>query len=435
MLSSYVCSDPNTSRVCVVMVGLPARGKSLMSQKIVRYLKWRSISAKAFNIGNYRRKANAHPSADFFALSNDEGASLRRLAAQEALNDLVSWMDKEGGRVAIYDGTNSTKRRRAWIAEQLSQHNIHPLFIESACENDEIILNNIMDVKTTSPDYKGVDPQTAAKDFINRIEVYRKDYESISSSEMISYLKIIDAGAQVVVNKVKSYLESHIVYYLMNLHIKPRRLWLSRHGESEYNVLGLLGGNSNLSERGMMYAEKLPELVANAVGDQPLTVWTSTLKRTQQTASKLPYQQIQWKALDELDAGVCDGLTYEEIQQKYPEDFAARDENKFEYRYKGGESYRDVVTRLDPIIMELERQENILIVTHQAVLRCIYAYYMDVPQEQSPWMNVPLHTLICLEPRAYGTIETRISANIPAVSTFRAKGELPQHQEPDGQNA
>lgn len=430
MLTGYVCSDPNTQRVCVVMVGLPARGKSLMSQKIVRYLKWRSISAKAFNIGTYRRKANSHPTADFFALRNDEGARLRRVAAEEALKDLIEWMDNEGGRVAIYDGTNSTKERRAWIAKQLQDHDIHPLFVESLCDKEDIILNNILDVKTTSPDYEGVDPQTAAKDFMRRIDMYRQDYEPITAQEVISFLKIVDAGAHVIVNKVKSYLESHIVYYLMNLHIKPRRLWLSRHGESAYNVKGFLGGDSDLSERGMMYAKKLPELVAEAVGDQPLTVWTSTLKRTQQTAQYLPYPQIQWKALDELDAGVCDGLTYEQIQQRYPEDFAARDDNKFEYRYKGGESYHDVVTRLDPIIMELERQENVLIVTHQAVLRCIYAYYMNVPQEQSPWMNVPLHTLICLEPRAYGTSETRISANIPAVSTFRAKGELPQHQEP-----
>lgn len=32
---------------------------------------------------------------------------------------------------------------------------------------------------------------------------------------------------------------------------------------------------------------------------------------------------------------------------------------------KGGESYRDVVVRLEPVIMELERQENILIIGHQ----------------------------------------------------------------------
>ena len=76
-----------------------------------------------------------------------------------------------------------------------------------------------------------------------------------------------------------------------------------------------------------------------------MTVWSSTLKRTIQTASLLPYEKLTWKSLDELDAGVCDGMTYEEIEQFYPEDYNARDDDKFNYRYRGGESYRDVVIR------------------------------------------------------------------------------------------
>lgn len=163
-----------------------------------------------------------------------------------------------------------------------------------------------------------------------------------------------------------------------------------------------------------------------------LTVWTSTLKRTIQTSRHLiaetKWDKLEWKALDELDSGVCDGLTYAEIEDQYPEDFKARDQDKYNYRYRGGESYRDVVIRLEPIIMELERSENILIVTHQAIVRCIYAYFMDIPQERSPWMEVPLHTLMKLTPRAYGTHEERFQADIPAVSTWREKGSSAKHQ-------
>jgi 6-phosphofructo-2-kinase/fructose-2,6-biphosphatase 2 len=194
-----------------------------------------------------------------------------------------------------------------------------------------------------------------------------------------------------------------------------------QHGESEYNLTGKIGGDSNISERGEAYARALPRLMRES-GIPPNTkivIWTSTLRRTIQTA----------RHLDELDSGVCDGLTYEEIADKYPEDFAARDEDKYNYRYRGGESYRDVVIRLEPIIMELERSENVIIVTHQAVLRCIYAYFMNVPQEKSPWMEVPLHTLIKLTPRAYGTEEQRFKADIPAVSTWRGKGTSAKHQE------
>lgn len=174
----------------------------------------------------------------------------------------------------------------------------------------------------------------------------------------------------------------------------------------------------------------LPELVRKSVGDdRQLTVWTSTLKRTIQTARHLTFEKLEWKALDELDSGVCDGLTYEEIATDYPEDFKARDDDKFNYRYLGGESYKDVVIRLEPIIMELERSENVLIVTHQAILRCIYSYFMNVSQEKSPWMNVPLHTLIKLTPKAYSTQEERLKADIPAVSTWRGKGSSAKHSD------
>jgi 6-phosphofructo-2-kinase/fructose-2,6-biphosphatase 2 len=118
-----------------------------------------------------------------------------------------------------------------------------------------------------------------------------------------------------------------------------------------YNVSGQIGGDANLSARGQKYAQVLPDLVKQSAGDRPLTVWISTLKRTAQTAQHLPYEKLSWKALDELDSGVCDGLTYAEIEQQYPHDFAARDADKYNYRYTGGESYRDVVIRLEPIIM------------------------------------------------------------------------------------
>lgn len=197
-----------------------------------------------------------------------------------------------------------------------------------------------------------------------------------------------------------------------------------------YNLEGKIGGDADISPRGEMYARCLPQLVKQSVGDgRRLTVWTSTLKRTNQTARFLEFEKLEWKALDELDSGVCDGLTYADIESMYPEDFKQRDEDKYNYRYLGGESYRDVVIRLEPIIMELERSENILIVTHQAILRCIYAYFMNVPQERSPWMEVPLHTLIKLTPKAYSTQEERLKADIPAVSTFREKGSSAKHQD------
>ncbi|KAH7122311.1 fructose-2,6-bisphosphatase-like protein [Dendryphion nanum] len=422
------------TRICVVMVGLPARGKSLIAQKVVRYLHWLSITAKVFNVGQYRRTATPNPSAEFFDTSNPEGERLRKAAAEAAVNDMCQWFAEGKGLIAILDATNSTKSRRRWIQERCSAENIETLFVESKCDDEDLIMSNILEVKTTSPDYVGQDPEMAAADFRDRIRNYEKVYQTIDEDERdLTYVKLIDVGKQVIINQIQDYLQSRVVYYLMNLHIKPRSIWLSRHGESQYNLSGKIGGDADLSERGQAYAHALPGLVAKSVGDgRKLTVWTSTLKRTIQTARYLSFEKLEWKALDELDSGVCDGLTYGEIEQKYPEDFAQRDEDKYNYRYLGGESYRDVVIRLEPIIMELERSENILIVTHQAILRCIYAYFKNVPQDQSPWMEVPLHTLIKLTPKAYNTIEERLKADIPAVSTWRGKGSSAKHQETDG---
>ena len=52
--------------------------------------------------------------------------------------------------------------------------------------------------------------------------------------------------------------------------------------------------------------------------------------------------------------------------------------------------------------MELERHDNILLVAHQATLRCIFAYFLDVGHDELPYIKVPLHTLIELIPNAHG---------------------------------
>lgn len=54
---------------------------------------------------------------------------------------------------------------------------------------------------------------------------------------------------------------------------------------------------------------------------------------------------------------------------------------------------------------------------------------MEIPQEKSPWMEVPLHTLMKLTPKAYGTQVDKYKADIPAVSTWRPKGSTAKHHD------
>lgn len=62
--------------------------------------------------------------------------------------------------------------------------------------------------------------------------------------------------------------------------------------------------------------------------------------------------------------------------------------------------------------MALERHENILIIGHQAILRCIYAYFMNYNHEDLPYINIPLHTVIELTPKAYGCEEKRFKGRL-----------------------
>lgn len=70
-------------------------------------------------------------------------------------------------------------------------------------------------------------------------------------------------------------------------------------------------------------------------------------------------------------------MSYEEMQDKFPREFAWRDQDKLRYRYPWGESYIDIMARLEPVLMELESEDNLLIISHQAVLRCILGYFLN----------------------------------------------------------
>jgi broad specificity phosphatase PhoE len=127
------------------------------------------------------------------------------------------------------------------------------------------------------------------------------------------------------------------------------------------------------------------------------------LQRTVATAVPLETHAQALRPRDEIDAGICDGLTYAEIKARMPDEFAARAANKFRYRYPRGESYADVIQRLEPVIVELEGLRSpVLIIGHQAVLRALYGYLTGKPQDECPYIQIPLHTVIQLTPTESG---------------------------------
>ena len=105
--SPGVTTSSSSTPHVIAMVGLPARGKTYISKKLSRYLKWLGVNTRVFNLGQYRRKIEGYdkPKHDFFDPNNPEGVKVRRQVCEEALRDLCSWIDDGGevGRIVISD--------------------------------------------------------------------------------------------------------------------------------------------------------------------------------------------------------------------------------------------------------------------------------------------------------------------------------------------
>lgn len=194
--------------------------------------------------------------------------------------------------------------------------------------------------------------------------------------------------------RYKSYRLVRVATPKPPLRVAATTVYLSRHGESEFNVLGKVGGDAVLSPRGRAYGRRLAEFVNTTLRPRIAGVWTSTLRRTVETAAAIAAPKERLAELNELGSGRCEGLTYEEIAEFYPAEFAARDADKFHYRYPGGESYADLVQRVRPVVERLKGLDNIFIIAHQAVIRCLLAALLSRDEQQLPYINTPLHTVM-----------------------------------------
>eukprot|EP00252_Welwitschia_mirabilis_P010042 TRINITY_DN23090_c0_g1_i1.p1 TRINITY_DN23090_c0_g1~~TRINITY_DN23090_c0_g1_i1.p1 ORF type:complete len:739 (+),score=158.26 TRINITY_DN23090_c0_g1_i1:395-2611(+) len=396
-------------QLAIVLVGLPARGKTFTAAKLTRYLRWLGHDTKHFNVGKYRRlKHGLNQSADFFRADNQEGVDARNEVAALAMEDMLAWM-QEGGQVGIFDATNSTRQRRNMIMK-MAEGKCKIIFLETICNDQAIIDRNIRLKIQQSPDYAN-EPnfEVGLADFKIRLSNYEKVYEPVEEGSFIKMIDMVSGhGGQIQVNNISGYLPGRIVFFLVNTHLTPRPILLTRHGESRDNVRGRIGGDSVLSEAGEKYAKKLADFVNKRLkSERAASIWTSTLQRSILSARHIGgFPKIQWRALDEIYAGVCDGMTYEEIKKNMPEEYEARKSDKLRYRYPRGESYLDVIQRLEPVIIELERQRApVVVIAHQAVLRALYAYFADRPLKEVPHIEVPLHTIIEIQMGVTGVQE------------------------------
>ncbi|KAK7735609.1 hypothetical protein SLS53_007349 [Cytospora paraplurivora] len=419
----------HSGRIAIVMVGLPARGKTHICVSMARYLSWLGVKTRIFHLGDYRRatvgKGGTVPEDYFFPNASPSSVMLRQKILKKCREDIYAWLNHENGQVAIYDAVNPTAGGRRSLAKEFAKHDVQTLFLESYVDDERILRENARNVKIHSPDFHGMDPDEAAKLYLRRIEMKIPVFETMGENDL-NYVKMINAGQAFFYNNVNfNYLSHRIVFYLTNLHIKSRTTFFVRAGAaSEPDSYKADGG---LSEPGHAYAIKMTETLikhrekerqtAKEAGGpdiplRPLTVWTSTRLRAVQTAAPLQekgYKVRQRSQMSQINPGDCEKLSERAIRSLYPEEVEKHELDPYHHRYPRAESYHDLAVRLEPIILELEREQNdLLIIAHESVLRVLYGYLMHCSAMDIPKLKFPRDEIIEIIPAAYQNEAKRI---------------------------
>ncbi len=161
------------------------------------------------------------------------------------------------------------------------------------------------------------------------------------------------------------------------------RLILVRHASTTDNHNKRLSGHidSMVSESGKIQIERLTEYLKDFSINK---IYTTTSRRTKDTVEILAKIKslniIEKESLKEINFGEFEGLTFEEIESNYYEEFQSIIEKGYEYKYPNGESlidsYNRVVNEIKNIL-KLDKDKNILICSHGGTIRNIITYLIS----------------------------------------------------------
>lgn len=160
-----------------------------------------------------------------------------------------------------------------------------------------------------------------------------------------------------------------------------------RHGETALNVKGCYYGRTDavLSEKGISQARYLKEILKEVSFDY---IVASPLVRAYNTAQIVMEEREQEifgdRRLMEQDFGIFEGMTYKEIQNTYPKELAAWNEEFSTYRIPKGESFADVRSRAEDFLRDIpsgreSKGEKMLIVAHKGTLGHLLAAMLKLP--------------------------------------------------------
>jgi 2,3-bisphosphoglycerate-dependent phosphoglycerate mutase len=160
---------------------------------------------------------------------------------------------------------------------------------------------------------------------------------------------------------------------------------LIRHGETDWNVQGRFQGQIDvpLNALGLAQAERMAERLAREAID---AFYCSDLLRTRQTAEpaalKLDLPAAPDAGLREQHFGILEGLSFDEVQARHPEQLAAWLRHDPDYALPEGESVRSFHARVLGVLRSLAERHagsTLAVVTHGGVLDMLFRTVHGLP--------------------------------------------------------
>ncbi len=375
----------------LVLVGLPARGKTTIATKLKENLMNDFVKTRIFNNGDLRRKMIRDNTsyAGFFDPKNMKGVAFREQIAQINMERAQRYLAGKGN-VAIIDATNVSLARREKIQNFLNDHPI--LFVE-CINNDEEILEASILRKIDMPEFGHLTQEEAITSFQERIGYY----ESINAplKKERNFTRLDSLNCEILEEEINDDIPFYeqIRDYLATDIIK--HLFLIRHGETFFNLENRIGGDSHLTQKGHNQAGALARFFKRK--KIPL-IFTSKKARSIQTAQPIRDLQddctiIPLPEFDEIDSGACECMSYEEIKEQMPEVYTSRKKNKYNYVYPKGEGYITMQDRINRGIKKAlylsNPSDNIMIIGHRAVNRMILSHFLFRREKDVPYIYIP----------------------------------------------
>lgn len=191
-----------------------------------------------------------------------------------------------------------------------------------------------------------------------------------------------------------------------------------RHGQSEWNALGLWTGLTDveLSDQGKQEAREAAEHLRDITFHK---AHTSSLKRAQQTLEEIKQalehtklETLQHEALNERDYGHYTAKNKWDVQAEIGEEEFMKLRRNWDHPVPGGETLKDVHARAVPyyeqhILDDLKAGKNVIVAAHGNTIRALMKELESVPDDKVHEVEIGTAGVVVYEIDDNGTVKNK----------------------------